>query len=69
MTESENLADVYLIREGKRYYKRLEIYAKNIYSQMTKRLYQPEYEVSPYEIPQEIRELLDKKELLDKQEN
>ncbi|NEQ72267.1 MAG: hypothetical protein F6K23_03750, partial [Okeania sp. SIO2C9] len=60
--EEESLADVYLIRESKLYYKRLEIYAKNIYSQMTKRLYQPEYEVSPYDIPEEITELLHKQE-------
>ncbi|NEQ72268.1 MAG: hypothetical protein F6K23_03755 [Okeania sp. SIO2C9] len=62
MIEEESLADVYLIRESKLYYKRLEIYAKNIYSQMTKRLYQPEYEVSPYDIPEEITELLHKQE-------
>ncbi|NEQ72265.1 MAG: hypothetical protein F6K23_03745 [Okeania sp. SIO2C9] len=62
MTEAENSIFVDLIRESKRYYKRLEIYAKNIYRKMTKRLYQPEYEVSPYDIPEEITELLHKQE-------
>ena len=61
MTEAENSIFVYLIREGKRYYKRLEIHAKNIYSKMTKRLAEEE-QISPYDIPEEIRELLHKQE-------
>ncbi len=56
MTESENHLFVYLIREGKRYYKRVEIYARSI---LTKRLAEQE-EVSPYDIPEEIREKLER---------
>lgn len=56
-------AYVYLVREGTRYYKRAEVFVRNIRTGGTRTEYRRE-EVSPYDIPDEARAELDRKQKL-----
>lgn len=58
--EVTSKAIVYLVKQGRRTYKRVEVYARNIYSKANK-LYSEQQEIPPSEIPEEIDEELDRK--------
>jgi hypothetical protein len=52
---------VYLVKQGTRVYKRVEVYVRNVRSSSTRLEYRQE-EISPYEIPDEIKDELSQKE-------
>ncbi|MEM1173037.1 MAG: hypothetical protein AAGJ08_29225 [Cyanobacteria bacterium P01_H01_bin.35] len=54
---------VYVVKEGKRYYKRFEIFARNTLTRIIRGLYQQE-EVSIIDIPEDIITQLDSQEKL-----
>ncbi|TAG86216.1 MAG: hypothetical protein EAZ09_19595 [Oscillatoriales cyanobacterium] len=53
-------AIVYLVKQGKRYYKRVEVFARNIYSKVTRLLSEQE-EISQYDIPEDLNNQLEQK--------
>ncbi|MFM6081884.1 MAG: hypothetical protein ACKPCI_25795 [Dolichospermum sp.] len=53
-------AAVYLVREGSRVYKKVEVYVRNIHTLVTS-IKQREEEISPYDLPDEINEQLNRK--------
>ena len=57
-------AIVYLVKKGKRIYKRVEIYARNIYDKTT-RLLSDQEETYPDNIPQELKDQLEYKAKLE----
>lgn len=54
-------AVVYLVKQGTRIYKKVEVTARNIYTKVTQNHTKTE-EVSPYDVPDEINDQLDRKE-------
>ncbi len=58
--EVTSKAAVYLVKQGTRIYKRVEVYVRNIYSRRTRLDYRQE-ETSPYDVPDDINEELDRK--------
>ncbi|MDJ0615167.1 MAG: hypothetical protein QNJ63_00110 [Calothrix sp. MO_192.B10] len=56
-------AIVYLVKQGTRIYKRIEVYVRNVNSGGTRIEYRQE-EVSPYEIPDDIQAQLERKQKL-----
>ena len=60
-------AMVFLVREGKRFYKRVEIYVRNKINKSTGKnrgiLYEQE-EIAEFDIPEDLKEQLDKQEKL-----
>ena len=57
-------AIVYLVKKGKRIYKRVEVYARNIYDKTT-RLLSDQEETYPDNIPQELKDQLEYKAKLE----
>ncbi|MCH2048066.1 MAG: hypothetical protein MK289_06165 [Trichodesmium sp. ALOHA_ZT_67] len=57
-------AIVYLVKKGKRIYKRVEVYARNIYDKTT-RLLSDQEEIYPDDIPQELKVQLEFKAKLE----
>ena len=53
-------AIVYLVKKGKRIYKRVEVYARNIYDKTT-RLLSDQEEIYPGDVPQELNDQLEYK--------
>ncbi|MBU7581939.1 MAG: hypothetical protein KAF91_03365 [Nostoc sp. TH1S01] len=56
-------AIVYLLEEGTRVYKRMEVYVRNVKTGATRREYRQQ-EVSRYDIPDELNEQLERKRQL-----
>ncbi|OIP72376.1 MAG: hypothetical protein AUK43_03955 [Oscillatoriales cyanobacterium CG2_30_40_61] len=53
-------AIVYLVREGKRYYQKVEIFARNIYTKVT-HLFSDQKEIHQSDIPEDLKEQLERK--------
>ena len=61
--EVTSRAIIYLLKEGRRYYKRAEVYSRNIYNKKTRLLYKQE-EIADVDIPEDVLKELDEKQKL-----